>query len=194
MNGLDDVSSAIDQTALVLAQQQIPHAFGGALAQNYWGVVRATQDVDVLAFIPALRFQEIVDALAAHGFTSRDPIGSVEPLAVATARDSQRTRGLFEAWLGIVKVELFSPMLPLQHRILERAVMLPWKDRKIPVTTAEDLILLKMVFHREKDIRDIRAMIATRGAALDRAYMFVQASGLLDAAQITELRGLLGAG
>ena len=38
MNGLDDVSSAIDHIALVLVQQQIPHAFGGALAQNYWGV------------------------------------------------------------------------------------------------------------------------------------------------------------
>jgi len=194
VNGLDDVSSAIDHVALILADQQIPHAFGGALAQNYWGVVRATQDVDVLAFIPALRFQEIVDALAAHGFTNRDRTGATSPLTVATARESQRTRGLFEAWLGIVKVELFGPILPLQHRILERAVMLPWKEREIPVTTAEDLILLKMVFHREKDLRDIRAMIATRGASLDRVYMLAQAAALLDAAQISELRGLLGPG
>ena len=60
MNGIDDVSAAIDSTARLLGDKQIPHAFGGALAQNYWGIVRATQDVDVLAFIPALRFQEIV--------------------------------------------------------------------------------------------------------------------------------------
>ncbi|MFY9344943.1 MAG: hypothetical protein WAT39_20790 [Planctomycetota bacterium] len=191
MNGLDDVSSAIDHVALVLAQQQIPHAFGGALAQNYWGVVRATQDVDVLAFIPAVRFQQVVDALTAHGFTSRARDGGVSPLEVAVARESQRVRGLFEAWLGIVKVELFSPILPLQHRILERAVQLPWKDRKIPVTTAEDLILLKMVFHRDKDLRDIRAMVATRGESLDRAYMLAQAGTLLDATRIAELRGLL---
>lgn len=192
MNGLDDVSTAIDHTARLLADKQIPHAFGGALAQNYWGVVRATQDVDVLALIPALRFQDIVDALAADGFSARDRSGAAVPLTVAAARESQRTRGLFEAWFGIVKVELFHPMLPLQHRILERAVMMSWKDRRIPVTTAEDLILLKMVFHREKDIRDIRAMVATRGPALDRSYMMSRASEILDATQIAELRGFLG--
>jgi len=192
VNGIDDVSAAIDSTARLLADKQIPHAFGGALAQNYWGIVRATQDVDVLAFIPALRFKEIVDALATDGFTGRDQAGNAVPLTVAAARESQRARGLFEAWLGIVKVELFSPMLPLQHRILERAVMMPWKDRKIPMTTAEDLILLKMVFHREKDLRDIRAMVATRGPALDRAYLLAQASGVLEATQIAELRGFLG--
>ena len=28
---------------------RLPYALGGAIAQNYWGVVRATQDVDLRA-------------------------------------------------------------------------------------------------------------------------------------------------
>jgi hypothetical protein len=82
-------------------------------------------------------------------------------------------------------------MLPLQHRILERAVMLAWKQRRIPVTTAEDLILLKMIFHRDKDLRDIRAMIATCGGALDQAYLMAQAVQVLEEAGLRELRLLL---
>lgn len=193
MTGIGDVSDVVDKVAAVLEQQQVAHAFGGALAQNYWGVVRATQDVDVLAMVPALKLPPLLEALTAAGFRGRDEAGTDIPLDVAAAREAQRKRGLFEAWLGLVKVELFTPMLPLQHRILERVVMLVWKQRRIPVTTAEDLILLKMVFHRDKDLRDIRAMVATRGATLDRAYLTTQAAQVLEPAQIEELRQLLQA-
>lgn len=61
----------------------------------------------------------------------------------------------------------------------------------LPVTTPEDLILIKLVFHRDKDMRDIRAMIAICGAALDRSYLLSQGDASLDVARCEELRGLL---
>ena len=191
MNGDQGVPAAIDQIAAVLARHGLRHAFGGALAQNYWGVVRATQDVDVLALIPALEFQKVVDALTTAGFCARDDAGNQQRITVAAARESLRNAGLFAVWLGTVKVEIFTPMLPIQHRILERAVLMPWGDRTIPVTTAEDLIVLKMVFHRDKDMRDIRAMLAVRGKLLDQAYVLDQASSVLDASGLAELRRLM---
>jgi hypothetical protein len=106
---------------------------------------------------------------------------------------SIRERGLCTAWFGEVKVEVFSPVIPLQHRILDRALPMPWKDRTIPVTTAEDLIVLKMVFHRDKDLRDIRAMVATSGARLDRTYILEQAAQVLDDLRLAELRALVQA-
>lgn len=193
MSSGPDVPAAIDSIATILDRRKIPHAFGGALAQNYWGVVRATQDVDVLAMIPALRFQEVVDDLEGAGFRSRDSSGRDRSVTVAEAREAIRSTGLFAVWLDNVKVELFSPILPLQHRILERAVAMPWRDRTIPVTTAEDLIVLKMVFHRDKDMRDIRAMLAASGGGLDRGYLLAQAAGVLEPHRLTELRQLLDA-
>jgi hypothetical protein len=90
-----DVAAAVDEIAALLAEMRIPHAFGGALAQNYWGVVRATQDVDVLALIPAIRMQELVAALAQRGFCCRDADGREQPISVRGIQDSQRELGLF---------------------------------------------------------------------------------------------------
>jgi hypothetical protein len=193
MTGPIDVPNAVEAIAALLAEKQIAHAFGGALAQNYWGTVRATQDVDVLAVIPALRAQEIADALTARGFVFRGVDGNPLPITVQGMRDSVRDLGLFAVWLGEVKVEIFTPRIPLQDRILERAVSMPWRQRTIPVTTAEDLIVLKMIFHRGKDLRDIRAMVATSGARLDRTYIEEQARAVLVDDQLQELRELLRA-
>jgi hypothetical protein len=190
VNGAD-VPTALDRLATILAQKGVAHAFGGAIAQNYWGVVRATQDVDVLALIPSLRLQEVVDALNAGGFCLRDSDGKDRPITVASIRESMQSLGLFAVWLGVVKVKVFTPILPLQHRILERAMAMPWRDRTIPVTTAEDLIVLKMVFHRPKDLHDIRAMVATVGGHLDLTYLTQQAEQVLERGAMDELRRLL---
>ena len=193
MTGMADVPDAVERIADVLAKQNIRHAFGGAIAQNFWGIVRATQDVDVLALIPSLQLPAVVEALIAAGFHLRDSRGLERAITVADLRESQRQRSLFAIWLGLVKVELFAPVLPLQHRMLDRARPMPWRQRTVPVTTAEDLILIKMVFHRDKDLRDVRAMIATSGTTLDRSYMQTQATDVLSPDQREELQRLLAA-
>ena len=43
--------------------------------------------------------------------------------------------------------------------------------REVPITTAEDLILLKMAFHRDKDLRDVRGILAIQSGKLDLAYL-----------------------
>ena len=63
MTGMADVPDAVERIADVLAKQNIRHAFGGAIAQNFWGIVRATQDVDVLALIPSLQLPAVVERL-----------------------------------------------------------------------------------------------------------------------------------
>jgi hypothetical protein len=88
-------------------------------------------------------------------------------------------------------VVLFTPRIPLQDRILKRARIMSWKSRTIPVTTAEDLIVLKMIFHRSKDLHDVRAMVATSGAQLDRGYLLEQARQVLAPPALEELQRLL---
>ena len=68
-------------------------------------------------------------------------------------------------------MELFVPVVPLQEEILRRAVVLPLDDREIPVTTAEDLILLKLAFHREKDLHDVRGILWVQRRRLDLDYL-----------------------
>jgi hypothetical protein len=58
-----------------------------------------------------------------------------------------------------------------------------------PITTAEDLIVLKMVFHREKDLRDVRGILWVQKGKLDLAYMRQWASRMLEDEVLAELEG-----
>jgi len=47
---------------------------------------------------------------------------------------------------------------------------MPLENRDVKVTTAEDLILLKMAFHREKDIGDVRGILRVQQTRLDLSW------------------------
>lgn len=166
------------------------YAFGGALANNYWGIVRTTQDVDCLVLIPAMQYQRLADELAGMGCVFRDELGKDEPVTVVGMRRQEQQRKLIELWQGDARAELFVPFLPLQHEILRRAVRLPFENCTINVTTAEDLVLLKMVFHRPKDLIDVRGILWTRRENLDLNYLRTWSARMLQddvAAELDQL-------
>jgi len=57
----------ITDLAEVFQRLQLRYAFGGALANNYWGIVRTTVVVDCLVLIPALKCQALADQLTSIG-------------------------------------------------------------------------------------------------------------------------------
>ena len=59
--------------ALDAALEQIPHAFGGALALAYYAEPRATVDIDVNLFVTTDRFPEVAGRLIALGVDADDP-------------------------------------------------------------------------------------------------------------------------
>src|SRR5262245_22754400 len=156
------------------------YALGGALANNYWGVVRATQDVDYLVLIPVLRYQELADELTRLGFVQQDVDRIEIPVTAQQMRRQSNDRKLIEIYREKLKAELFVPIIPLQDEILRRAVPLPLEGRSVMVTTAEDLILLKMVFRREKDLRDIRGILWSQSGKLDLDYIRAWSSRMFD--------------
>jgi len=182
-----DLPGAVKDLSDVFTTLRISHAFGGAIAQNYWGTVRATQDIDLLASIPRIRFQEVADALDAAGFRGACTGKTEARIDVSTMVSEERDRHLFTIHRRLVKAEVFLPFLPIQTSILERAVSCPFEDRTIRVTSAEDLVLLKMVFHREKDLRDVRAILLNQKGKLDLAYIRNGARKLLETPRAAEL-------
>ncbi|MBI4677753.1 MAG: hypothetical protein HY748_09230 [Elusimicrobia bacterium] len=176
----------------ILDRMQAPYAVGGAVAMAFAGFVRATRDLDVLALVPAVRTQELADALAAEGFTMRgDDLSPMAPDAGRMAAAS-RESGLFRVWRGDTRVEVFSPRVPLQDSILRRRVKADIGDFSFWVTTAEDLVLLKMVFHRPKDIEDARRLLAANRETIDAAYLKEWVARTLEAPVAEELSRLMG--
>ncbi len=136
----------------VLDTIKAPYAVGGAVAMAFAGYVRATIDIDVLAMVPALRFQDFADLLGREGFVMRDARDQVLPPDPRLMSSAGRDLGHFRVWRGDTRAEVFIPKVPLQDSVLRRKVLADLGDFKMWITTAEDLILLKMVFHRPKDL------------------------------------------
>jgi hypothetical protein len=179
VNPLEDLHDTILVLADTCDRLGIEHAFGGAIAQNFWGVVRATNDIDLLIALPRIRFQELADALAAAGFHALDDAGNESSVSAARMAAQEIDRHFFEVHRGLVKAEVFLPFLPLQNSILRRQVRLPFGPRSIPVTSAEDLVLLKLALHREKDLRDVRGILWNQKGKLDVRYLREWAARML---------------
>lgn len=159
-----DLADALDRI-------QVRFALGGALATSYWGVVRTTQDVDCLAAVSALKYQELADAAQSLGYKQRDAEGGLIDPSAILMREQATDRKLMEFFSDAVRIELFLPVVPLQEEVLRRAISMPVGRREAPITTAEDMILLKLAFHRTKDLQDVRGILWVQRGKLDLEYL-----------------------
>ncbi|KAF0243809.1 MAG: hypothetical protein FD180_3064 [Planctomycetota bacterium] len=187
---IDEAQRAI---VAILESMRVPYALGGAIAMSYHRYVRATRDIDFLILLPAVQVQAFADALNAAGFRMHDD--NDQPVAVEVAPFVQSTRdlGLCRVWWKHVRVELFVPKVPLQDSVLKRRFRVEDGAAGVWVTTVEDLILLKMIFHRDKDLVDVRRLIAANRDTLDRAYVESWIPKTLTETAGRELRDMLQA-
>ncbi|MGQ9592296.1 MAG: hypothetical protein ACUVYA_18610 [Planctomycetota bacterium] len=174
-----DLLDVAELLAGVFEGLKVPYAFGGAIAQNFWGTVRATNDVDILAAVARTRFEELRGALEEAGFAARGDRGQPVPLSAERLVSEEREHHLATVHHRLVRAEIFFPFLPLQHSILRRAVPRPLTRRVVPITIAEDLVLLKMAFHRVKDLRDVRGILWIQKGRLDLEYLREWAAQML---------------
>ena len=131
----------------------------GAQAAIYHGVARLTADIDVTVQPACLSTRELVGTMAAHGFGLR-----------ATASDDfvARTRVLpfvHSATRLPVDVVLAGP--GLEEQFLDRAEMHVLEGVRIPIASAEDLLTMKILASRPKDLDDAASMLRARSAEID---------------------------
>lgn len=188
---LPGLHEAVRRVVLVLEGLQAPYAVGGAVAMAFAGRIRGTRDVDVLAAVPALRAQDFAQALAREGFTLRDEAGAAVPVNARVLSESGRKDGLFRVWLDDISVDFFSPRVSLQDSILKRRRRVEIPGLALWLTTPEDLILLKMVFHRPKDLEDVRHLLAANMGTLDLGYLGDWGPKSLDPSVDAEFREML---
>lgn len=189
MSPPEDLLGVTEAACALFDSLQAAYAVGGAIAQNYWGIVRATQDADFLLSLARTRFDDLKEALERAGFVIRKGDGSTHPLSVEEIIRQEGDAHLLVIHRGLVKVEIFFPILPLQHSILRRAVRVKLGSRIVPVTTAEDLIVLKLAFGRQKDLQDVRGILWSQKGRLDLDYIREWAGKTLAADVCSELEG-----
>src|SRR3990172_2233046 len=108
---MPDLLELVTELASAFDRLQLRFALGGALATSYWGIVRATQDVDCLVALPALKYQLLADEIQALGCQQRDESGNLVDTSARRMRDQANERQLIECFRDSVRIELFVPVV-----------------------------------------------------------------------------------
>jgi hypothetical protein len=171
MAGLADLPDLCARVSAALTAAQVPHAVSGALALGVHGFVRATRVIDILVVVPSIRLPEVFEIVRRFGFHGED-------------RDlihSFRERAVAELTAGPASIEILAPALPYHREVLGRAKPIDVAGVPVPFVTAEDLIVLKMLWLRDKDRADVRGLLAAARTAVDRPWVRAKLAALLPA-------------
>ncbi len=152
-----------------LERRGVPYAIGGALAFGMWGRPRFTADVDVNVFVE-------VDALAPV-FEAFDAIDISHDRSEATRRASEE--GMFVAWAGPYRVDVFTPSIPYSWTAMESRVRLEARGTSVWFLSAEASAVFKLLFFRGKDVEDLRVMLRVQGDRLDRDHVATAVAGMV---------------
>jgi hypothetical protein len=156
------------RVAGALNTASVPYMLAGSFASSHHGAPRATQDIDIVV---DPTFDSLDLLLAA--LTGEDVYFDVD-----VARDELRRRGQFNIIDGSTawKVDLiFRKGRPFSREEMSRRVPAVVLGVDVWVATAEDTILAKLEWSKmgesERQLRDVKAMLETKGASLDLTYI-----------------------
>lgn len=151
------------------------YAIIGGVALPHWGVIRATNDVDLKVLVPDTDYSAVRKALrAAFPQRAREHMPH-EPLIVAVNIDG-------------VMVDFLLALPGYEELIIERAVQRNLGGWSVWICSAEDLVIQKVVAGRGKDWLDVEALLIERRGKLDEAYI---ADWLTQFAEVLEMPDLL---
>ena len=156
MSALGDTLAAL---AKVLDEREIGWYVFGAQAVAVRGAPRATQDLDITVAVPHSALADLLDALRAAGLTLRYPDQFDELLAAGCVVPLIHGSGM--------EVDLVVAGSGLEMLALQRAERVMIEQTSVPVAHATDLVVMKVLAGRGKDLDDVRALLA--GGALGQS-------------------------
>ena len=163
-SNLDDALRLITR---LLDRSSIAYAVMGGLAARAHGLPRATYDVDLTISIDRDRLPELYRQVEELGFTvpeqfSAGWVDEVSGMPLVKFRWYVNERG--------IDIDCFLCESRFQESLLERRRSESIDGWNCDVVTPEDLILLKLISRRPRDLSDIGDVLFIQGK-LDEAYM-----------------------
>lgn len=155
---LDQLTEAVAGLADLFQQQRIAYALIGGLGVAVRGNRRLTQDADFLLHVPAIQLPRLLEAMVESGCTL-DVMQSI--------RDWTDGGMLAITGPGGVHVDCLKAVIPVFHRILERARPEKFGEQAVRVADAEGLLLLKLIAFRPLDQEDICGILAANANQLE---------------------------
>ena len=158
---MTEQESSLLQLAEFLDQQGISYVVIGGLAVAVWGEARATLDIDSSIWVPDDRIEAFIDEARRHfEILVEEPLAFVEETSVLPLRSSKG-----------VRIDLIFARLPFEQEAIERGTKVTTGEGSARFCTAEDLILMKILSERERDLSDARGVALLQMENLDLAYL-----------------------
>lgn len=139
----------------------VEYALGEAVALAFAGEPRVTIDVDITLFVEPPEPVACVDVLDQIGCTLRRQ----------TALDSLAEDGFCRVAFEGMQLDVFLPTIPFHEAARRRRVRVKLVGQTCSIFSPEALIVLKLMFFREKDFMDVRQILRIQGSALDRIWV-----------------------
>jgi predicted nucleotidyltransferase len=142
----------------VLKEWRIPYAVIGGYAVAAWGEERATRDIDLFCISDS---RTVIDALNKEHLKYEHRVGDWDdPISEVIRIDMGATADPFE-------VDILIGIKNAPAGILDRIRTLDIEGLAIPVTSPEDMILLKLLGGSARDLEDAKSIVQTQGKKLD---------------------------
>ena len=146
------LQAALSDLARWLKHSKIPAVVIGGVAASVLGRPRLTQDIDTLAIVPEAKWKDLVEAAAQFGIVTRIQ----DALAFA-----QRSRVLLMRHTASgIDLDITLGGLPFEEAVVAKGAMCDIGGLQVPLPRVQDLLVMKAVARRPKDIEDIRALLA----------------------------------
>ena len=139
----------------------------GSMASNYWGIPRTTHDLDFVVQLPVSAVSRIVHEFSGDFY--------IEEAAVRAAYQPPHQFNAIDT-RSALKVDFWLPKPePFDREMLRRRARITLFGEPAWISTAEDVILHKLVWNRitpsDRQLGDAAGVVAVQAGALDKNYL-----------------------
>lgn len=160
------------QVTQVLEKLNIPYLIGGSLASTLYGMVRTTQDSDIVAEMQLEHLQPFVSTLQDEFYVDDEMIA--ESIQRYSSFNIIHRESMFKVDVFIPRPR---PFLQSQLARAQKQTFLFESEVSARFSSPEDTILAKLEWYRlggevsERQWRDILGVLKTRAGELDLGYL-----------------------
>jgi hypothetical protein len=158
---MTELESALLDVVAALDGCGLPYVLIGGLAVAFSGEPRTTLDVDVSVWVEPENLGASVECLCSR----------LRPLLSEPQAFAEQRRVLPVVTKSGVRADIIFASLPVEKETIRRGVPRQIAGRTVQVASIEDLLLMKLISEREKDLADARALLRRFGKSLDRGYL-----------------------
>jgi len=178
---IEQFTGSLGRVAALLKEQDLQFALIGGLASSIRGRVRATADIDIIIdcdVLKAIEFLAQLDEKSYRPFVA-EPELSIRQFFILPIEDVKSG----------IRIDLAIGESGFEKLIVQRA-SIP-AEHSVPVATAEDLLLMKLLANRPQDISDVNGILALSRDAIDWSYCEEMAGLLGEASEVDLVSSLL---